>query len=95
VLLGRTFAGFLAPILIGTYPLINKLPIPALQEDGVTKKIALKLAAEILKEHRERAAVDTTGKDILSILVRDMIKKKGTTEETMEDWQLLENVCHG
>lgn len=31
--LGRTFAGFLAPILIGAFPWINNLPIPALQAE--------------------------------------------------------------
>lgn len=82
----------MAPILIGTYPWINKLPIPALQEDGVTKKIALKLAAQILEAKRARGDADNDGKDILSILVRDQNKNKGSAEDTMEDWQLLENV---
>jgi len=91
VMLGRTMAGFLAPILLGTFPVINHLPIPALQEDGVTKKIALKLATEMLKEYRARQSVDIgSGRDMLSILVRDQMQRKG--EDSLEDWQLLENV---
>lgn len=91
VVLGRTFAGFLAPILIGSFPWINNLPIPALQEDGVTKQIALKLATRILAENRENLKVGG-GKDILSILVRDSEQKKKETGVALEDWQLLENI---
>ncbi|KAJ7573484.1 cytochrome P450 [Mycena floridula] len=89
VMLGRTFTGFLAPVLLGACPWINNLPIPALQMEGVTKQIALKLASKMLADNR---AADTHGgKDILSILMRDNIKRQGN-EEVLEDWQLLENI---
>lgn len=90
VVLGRTFPGFLAPVLLGSFPSINKLPIPALQMDGVTKKIALELAARILNDNRENMKVGG-GKDILSILVRDSEARK-QSGDGLEDWQLLENV---
>ncbi|KAL0066804.1 hypothetical protein AAF712_006203 [Marasmius tenuissimus] len=90
VKMGRTMAGFLAPVVIGAFPFINHLPIPALQKDGVTKTIALKIAADMLKEHRAREKVDGEGRDMLSILVRDQLNRKG--EDALEDWELLENI---
>lgn len=66
------------------------MPIPALQMDGVTKQIALKLAAQILNDNRENMKVGG-GKDILSILVRDSESRK-QSGDGLEDWQLLENV---
>lgn len=95
VLMGRTFAGFCAPVVIGAFPAINHLPIPMLQEDGVTKVIALKLANRMLAEHRSNALGDD-GKDILSVLIRDSKKRKleggAAAQDILEDWQLLENV---
>ena len=90
VKMGRTMAGFLAPVLIGAFPFINSLPIPALQQDDITKTIALRIAGEMLKEHRAQEKVDGEGRDILSVLVRDQLQRKG--EDALEDWELLENV---
>ncbi|KAL0567061.1 hypothetical protein V5O48_014934 [Marasmius crinis-equi] len=90
VVMGRTMAGFLAPVVIGAFPLVNHLPIPVLQEDGVSKKIALRIASEMLREQRAREKVDGEGRDMLSILVRDQLQRKG--EDSLEDWELLENI---
>ncbi|KAF8881140.1 cytochrome P450 [Mucidula mucida] len=67
VLLSRTIAGFLAPIIMCTFPWITKLPIPALQTDGVAKRVAIKLAGELLRNNRAELE-SGDGKDILSIL---------------------------
>ncbi|KIY51555.1 cytochrome P450 [Fistulina hepatica ATCC 64428] len=92
VMLGRTFTGFLAPVLIGAFPWLNHLPIPALQQDGVAKTIALRIASDMLKENRAALAANNNARDILSILVRDMQSRADSKEEPMEDWRLLENI---
>lgn len=80
VVLGHTFGGFLAPILLSAFPWIAKLPIPALQTEGAAKIITFKLAWRLVKENR----FDNGNKDILSLLKR--------SQHTLSDNQLLANV---
>lgn len=89
VLLGRTTAGFLAPIMMCAFPWITQLPIPALQTDGVAKRVAIKLAGELLRQNKAQLESDG-GKDILSILVKD--QKKSKHDERLSHTTLLENI---
>ncbi|THH19339.1 hypothetical protein EW146_g1797 [Bondarzewia mesenterica] len=87
VTMGLTFSGFLAPILLYTFPWIAKLPIPAMREDGVTKVIAKKLASRIL----EKGLLTDKGKDILSLLMKDSRDMKG--ENGLTNAQILDNIA--
>ncbi|PBK80614.1 cytochrome P450 [Armillaria gallica] len=89
VLLGRTMAGFLAPIMMCAFPWITELPIPALQTDGVAKRVAINLAGELLRQNKAQLE-SGDGKDILSILVKD--QKKSKHDERLSQTTLLENV---
>lgn len=89
VLLGRTMAGFLAPIMMCAFPWITELPIPALQTDGVAKRVAIKLAGELLRQNKAQLE-SGSGKDILSILVKD--QKKSKHDERLSHTTLLENI---
>ncbi len=62
-----TFTGFITPIVLNLFPWITKLPIPALQEDGVTKKIIHRIGHRMLEE----GDIKTEGRDIFSLLVKD------------------------
>ncbi|KAF9004474.1 cytochrome P450, partial [Hymenopellis radicata] len=62
-----TFTGFITPIVLNLFPWITKLPIPALQEDGVTKKIIHRIGHRMLEE----GDIKTDGRDIFSLLVKD------------------------
>ena len=84
--MGLTFAGFLAPILLFTFPWIAKLPIGGLQEEGVAKSIVTKLASRIL----EKGQISDKGKDILSLLIKDSRDMKG--EKGLSHEQILDNV---
>ncbi|KAF9068332.1 cytochrome P450 [Rhodocollybia butyracea] len=64
VVMSRTFAGFLAPILITVFPWITRLPIPAFR-DGVMRQIVHKLAGKLLIDNSK----NMDGNDILSILL--------------------------
>ncbi|KAK0216143.1 cytochrome P450 [Armillaria fumosa] len=89
VLLGRTMTGFLAPIMMCAFPWITELPIPALQTDGVAKRVAIKLAGELLRQNKAQLE-SGSGKDILSILVKD--QKKSKHDERLSHTTLLENI---
>lgn len=64
--MGLSFGGFLAPLLVRSFPWIVKLPIPALQAQGTTKTIVTNLAMRIFK----KGLVGESGKDILSLLMK-------------------------
>lgn len=85
--MGLTFAGFLAPILLFTFPWIAKLPIGGLQEEGVAKSIVTKLASRIL----EKGQISDKGKDILSLLIKDSRDLKG--EKGLSHAQILDNIA--
>ncbi|KAK0189637.1 cytochrome P450 [Armillaria mellea] len=87
VLLAHTFAGFFAPILLVKFPWIQKLPIAALQTDGVAKQVAHRIGSQILKDSGE----ESSGKDILSILL-DNQKHNGKESERLSDETLLANI---
>ncbi|KAK0200849.1 cytochrome P450 [Desarmillaria ectypa] len=89
VLLGRTMAGFLAPVMMCAFPWITKLPIPALQTNGVAKGVAIKLAGELLRQNKAQLE-SGDGRDILSILVKD--QKKSKDDERLSHATMLENV---
>ncbi|THV07404.1 cytochrome P450 [Dendrothele bispora CBS 962.96] len=89
VMLGHSFGGFLAPIIINFLPWIPRLPVKALQTDGVAKQIAKRLAGRILDENR--VGSHSQGRDILSLLMEDN-RKKATGEAKLTDEQLLDNV---
>ncbi len=82
-------AGFLAPIMMCAFPWITELPIPALQTDGVAKRVAINLAGELLRQNKAQLE-SGGGKDILSILVKD--QKKSKHDERLSHTTLLENV---
>jgi len=88
-MLGHSFGGFLAPILINFFPWIPRLPVKALQTDGVAKQIAKQLAGRLLKENQ--VGSHNQGRDILSLLVEDN-RKKAAGEAKLTDEQLLDNV---
>ncbi|KAF5367489.1 hypothetical protein D9758_003729 [Tetrapyrgos nigripes] len=90
VMLGRSFGGFLAPILINFFPWIPKLPVKALQTDGVAKQIAKRLAGRLLAENQ--VGTHTQGRDILSLLVEDN-NKKSVGEAKLTDQQLTDNIA--
>ncbi|PBK71918.1 cytochrome P450 [Armillaria solidipes] len=87
VLLAHTFAGFFAPILLVKFPWIQKLPIAALQTDGVAKQVAHRIGSQILKDN----AAENSGKDILSILL-DNQKHNKKESERLSDGTLLANI---
>ncbi len=87
MLLAHTFAGFFAPILLVKFPWIQKLPIAALQTDGVAKQVAHRIGSQILKDN----AAESSGKDILSILL-DNQKHNRKESERLSDETLLANV---
>ncbi|KAE9383573.1 cytochrome P450, partial [Gymnopus androsaceus JB14] len=66
VQLFSTFSAFLAPILIGIFPWIVKLPIKELQEDSTAKKVIHMIGNELLQE-----PPNMDGTDVFSILVRE------------------------
>ncbi len=73
-----------------TFPWITKLPIPALQTDGVAKRVAIKLAGELLRNNRAELE-SGDGKDILSILVKT--QNRIQSSEKLSNTTILENVC--
>ncbi|KAF9024913.1 cytochrome P450, partial [Hymenopellis radicata] len=84
-----TFPAFLAPILIGVFPWISKLPIKELHEDSTAKKTIHRVGRQLLKQ-----AINPDGKDIFSILVRESWQgKEGGKERTkLDDHTLLDNI---
>ena len=89
VQLFSTFPAFLAPILIGVFPWIAKLPIKELQEDSTAKKVIHRIGRKLLQEPPKM-----DGTDIFSILVRESWenKVKPDGERKLDDATLLDNV---
>ncbi|KAK0200879.1 cytochrome P450 [Desarmillaria ectypa] len=87
VLLAHTFAGFFVPILLVKFPWIQKLPIAALQTDGIAKQVARRVGSQILKD----SAAESSGKDILSILL-DSREHNRKESERLPDETLLANI---
>lgn len=86
--MGLTFGGFVAPLLVRTFPWIVKLPISTLQAQGTTKLIVTKLANRILG----RAAREGTyGRDILSLLLNAQ-KQEKKVEDGLTPSQIVDNV---
>ncbi|KAF9022379.1 cytochrome P450 [Hymenopellis radicata] len=56
VLLAHTMTGFCAPLLICKFPWIQKLPIAALQNEGVAKQVAMRIGSQMLRDN----AIETT-----------------------------------
>ncbi|THH19294.1 hypothetical protein EW146_g1858 [Bondarzewia mesenterica] len=86
--MGLTFGGFIAPLLVRSFPWIVKLPIPALQAQGTTKMIVTKLAMRILERDGREGGY---GKDILSLLLNAQKLEKGPAEGLTPS-QIVENV---
>ncbi|KAE9388648.1 cytochrome P450 [Gymnopus androsaceus JB14] len=89
VQLFSTFPAFLAPILIGVFPWIAKLPIKELQEDSTAKKVIHRIGRKLLQE-----PPNMDGTDIFSILVREswenQVKPDGVRK--LDDATLLDNI---
>ncbi|KAJ6522679.1 cytochrome P450 [Mycena vulgaris] len=81
VTLFSSFAGFLAPIVIGVAPWINKLPIKALTKDSTAKKVIHQVGRKMLQE-----APNLDGTDMFSILLRP------DAEGHLDDATLLDTV---
>jgi hypothetical protein len=83
-----SFAGFLAPLIIGIAPWVANLPIEALQ-DGIAKKLIHKVGRKMLQE-----PPNIDGTDMFSILVRESWegKRKPNGERRLDDATLLDNV---
>lgn len=95
VLLAHTMIGFCAPLLISKFPWIQKLSITALQNEGIAKRVAIRIGSQMLKENATNAAAMTdsttdNGKDILTILLNNSRKTKES--ERLSDQVLLENI---
>ncbi|KAG9009837.1 hypothetical protein FRB94_013549 [Tulasnella sp. JGI-2019a] len=67
---GMTFSGFIAPLIIRTFPFITELPVKEIQAQGDVKLIVKRLARGIVEEKRKRKDVEDKGKDLLSTLLR-------------------------
>jgi hypothetical protein len=89
VVLFSSFAGFLAPIVIGVAPWITKLPIKELTEDSTAKKAIHQVGRKMLQE-----APNSDGTDMFSILVRESWqgKLRPDVERRLDDATLLDNV---
>jgi hypothetical protein len=89
VALFSTFAGFLAPIVIGVAPWITKLPIKALTEDTTAKKVIHEVGRKMLQE-----PPDLEGTDMFSILTRESWQGKLSPDagRRLDDATLLDNV---
>ncbi|KAF7344737.1 Cytochrome P450 [Mycena venus] len=89
VTLFSSFAGFLAPIVIGVAPWITKLPIKALTEDSTAKKVIHQVGRKMLRE-----APNLDGTDMFSILVRESWqgKLRPDAERRLDDATLLDNI---
>ncbi|KAJ6527066.1 cytochrome P450 [Mycena capillaripes] len=89
VTLFSSFAGFLAPIVIGVAPWITKLPIKALTEDSTAKKVIYQVGRKMLQE-----APNLDGTDIFSILVCESWqgKLRADAERRLDDATLLDNI---
>ncbi|KAJ4480253.1 cytochrome P450 [Lentinula aciculospora] len=85
VLLAHTFVGFLAPRLINLFPWITSLPI--LPGESVSKQIVDRIGGKLLRDSQ----LDSSGTDILSLLVKDN-QKKGRSEVRLSDTKLLDNI---
>lgn len=79
-----TFGGWLAPHIIGIMPWITKLPIKALHEDSIVKKIVYKIGNQMLDEQK-RTGEHSEGTSIFSVLVKESGSK-------MDEKTLLDNV---
>ncbi|KAJ7891219.1 cytochrome P450 [Mycena olivaceomarginata] len=90
VALFSSFAGFLAPIVIGVAPWITKLPIKELTEDSTAKKVIHQVGRKMLQE-----PPNLDGTDMFSILVRESWQGKSRphAERGLDDATLLDN--HG
>ncbi|KAF9068319.1 cytochrome P450 [Rhodocollybia butyracea] len=86
VAVSRTFAGFLAPILINIFPWITRLPIPAFR-DGVVGRTIHQLAGKLITDSSENADA-FHGKDILSILIN-----RNNSEARLTTTELLDNIA--
>lgn len=84
--MGLTYSGFIAPLLVRTFPWIVKLPIPALQAQGTTKMIVDRLTKRII----EKGVVNEKGRDILSLLM--MANRNAKEGNKLTDEQLVANV---
>jgi hypothetical protein len=91
VTLFSSFAGFLAPIVIGVAPWITKLPIKALTEDSTAKKVIHQVGRKMLQE-----APNLDGTDMFSILVceswQGKLRPDADAERRLDDATLLDNV---
>ncbi|KAJ6556443.1 cytochrome P450 [Mycena capillaripes] len=89
VALFSSFAGFLAPIVIGVAPWITKLPIKELTEDSTAKKVIHQVGRKMLQE-----PPNLDGTDMFSILVRESWqgKLRPDAQRRLDDATLLDNV---
>ncbi|KAG9009835.1 hypothetical protein FRB93_005106 [Tulasnella sp. JGI-2019a] len=68
--INMTPAGFIAPLVLRTFPFITNLPIKAIQAQGTIKLVTQRLGKEIVEENRRANCGEIKGKDLLSTLLR-------------------------
>ncbi|KAF9072901.1 cytochrome P450 [Rhodocollybia butyracea] len=86
VVVFRTFAGFIAPILINVFPWITSLPISAFRDSPV-RRVTHRLAGELISNN------STHGRDILSILLNGNQHLKEKSEVQLTITEILDNIA--
>ncbi|KIY44404.1 cytochrome P450 [Fistulina hepatica ATCC 64428] len=75
---GRTWFGFLAPILVAAFPWVLDLQICKTYTDSLSKRHTVKISQEVLNGHgTSTEASDPSGLNILSILAQEKAKGRG------------------
>ncbi|KAF9019110.1 cytochrome P450 [Hymenopellis radicata] len=93
VLLAHTMTGFCAPLFISKFPWIQKLPIAALQNEGVAKQVAMRIGSQMLRDNAMGVGATMAtgeGKDILTILLNN--SRTTNESERLSGQVLLENI---
>ncbi|KAF9067245.1 cytochrome P450 [Rhodocollybia butyracea] len=89
VVMSRTFAGLIAPILISAFPWITSLPLPAFR-DSVARQVVQKIAGKLISDNSNNTNV-LRGRDILSILLNGTQNSKENLEARLTTTELLDN----
>jgi len=84
---GLTSAGLIAPLTLRAMPFLTKLPLEAIQAQGVVKQIINRLATRLMEQGSGR----DNGKDILSLLLR--AGQKASEEDRLTPQQIRENLA--
>ncbi|EIM81807.1 cytochrome P450 [Stereum hirsutum FP-91666 SS1] len=82
------YSAFLTLMLLRRFPVLNDLPIPALQAQGImSTTIKSGIAREIVRRHEEAAPpIEKKSKDLLSILLTAVREGRMSEAELYEQW---------